>query len=265
MAEIFGYLSALFVGVTLGLIGAGGSILAVPVLVYLLGVAPVRATGYSLFIVGITSLVGALQYIRRDELNLRTGLRFAIPACAAVLLDRWLIVPALPEQLFTLGDFRVTKDPAIMVFFAVIMLLSAFSMIRPGGKMPDGEATQRQNSMKLPVLGFGVGLVTGLVGAGGGFLIIPALVLLAGLAMKEAVGTSLLIIAINSLVGFSGDLAGGGIDWRLLAHFTAFAVAGIVFGSYLTRFIPGRKLKPAFGYFVLIMGVYILLREFGVF
>lgn len=259
---VLGYLGALAIGVVLGLIGGGGSILTVPVLVYLLAIEPVIATAYSLFIVGSTSLVGAIKNIKKKLVDLRTAVVFSIPAFIAVYATRKYLVPAIPEQIFTIGDFTMTKDVAIMIFFAIIMLLASVSMIR--GRKENGNGEEKEVSYNYPMIileGAVVGVLTGIVGAGGGFLIIPALVLLAKLPMKRAVATSLLIIAIKSLIGFIGDVENLDIDWQFLLSFTAVSVVGIFLGIWLNKFIEGDKLKKSFGWFVLIMGVYIIFKE----
>ncbi|GHB68583.1 UPF0721 transmembrane protein [Persicitalea jodogahamensis] len=262
--SILGYLSSVLIGVSLGLIGGGGSILTVPVLVYLIGLNPVLSTAYSLFVVGTTSLVGSFTYMKKRLVNYRAALVFAVPSFVTVFLTRKFIVPAIPDPVFTLGDFTLQKGAGIMGLFALIMLAAAFSMIRQRKDASD-ESESSEVSFNLPLIaleGAAVGLLTGLVGAGGGFLIIPALVLLAKIPMKMAVGTSLLIIAAKSLIGFLGDLGQQAIDWHFLTVFTLLSISGIFLGSYLTRFISGEKLKRVFGWFVLGMAAVILWKEF---
>lgn len=263
MTTFFGFLAAVFIGVTLGLIGGGGSILTVPALVYLVGVAPVPATAYSLFIVGLTALVGAVVYMRKGLVSYRTALVFGIPSFIAVFFTRSFIVPAIPPELFSLGGWTVTRDIGIMLLFAVLMIAASVSMIRKSRREESGQEIQYNYPM-IFIEGLVVGVLTGLVGAGGGFLIIPALVVLARLPMKLAVGTSLLIIAVKSLVGFTGDMITMPIDWSFLALFSVFAVTGIILGSWLTRYVSGARLKPAFGWFTLAMGVYIIGREIAI-
>ncbi len=329
---IAGYIAAIIIGFTLGLIGGGGSILTVPVLVYMLHINPVLATAYSLFVVGVSSTVGAFNYMKKGLLNYKTAIIFAVPSFIAVFLTRKFLVPAIPEQLFSigkldittevlfilililamifvsllslnrifqgnkkhiktfllvtpaaimvflvrqflipripdnlivLGDFTLSRDMGIMLFFAVIMLLAGLSMIRKNkseenDKEPSGII---YNYPMIVVEGAIIGTITGIVGAGGGFLIIPALVLLARLPMKMAIGTSLLIIAVKSLAGFLGDLSNQSIDWVFLLSFTGLAIIGIFIGTYMSRFIDNEKLKKGFGWFVLIMSVYIILKE----
>ena len=259
--QLLGYFGALLIGLVLGLIGGGGSILTVPILVYLLFLNPVTATAYSLFVVGVSALVGAIRNIQKGLVDFRTAIVFAIPAFIAVYITRKFIVPAIPEELFSVGSFIITKGIAIMLFFALVMLLASISMIRSNRDDSNGESVIQYNYPLIIVEGFVVGILTGIVGAGGGFLIIPALVLLAKLPMKKAVATSLLIIAIKSLIGFIGDVENLDIDWLFLLTFTGISVIGIFIGIYLSNFIEGKKLKKGFGWFVLIMGIYIIYKE----
>ncbi len=261
--ELLGYIGAVLMGLALGLIGGGGSILTVPILVYLFHVDAVLATAYSLFIVGLTSLIGSFSHMRLGNIHWRTALVFGIPSIIAVFLTRAYLVPALPNPLFSIGTTAISKPLAILLFFALLMVAAAYSMIRKP-KMAEGAPAVGVKFNYPLILGEGVvvGTVTGLVGAGGGFLIIPALVLLAKLPMKQAVGTSLIIIATKSLIGFTGDLRGNEvIDWNFLMIFSAIAIIGILVGSVLSKRIPNEKLKPAFGWFVLMMGLYIISKE----
>ena len=264
--EILGYIGAILMGLSLGLIGGGGSILTVPILVYLFSVDAVLATAYSLFIVGLTSMVGSVSHMRMGNIHWRTALVFGVPSIVAVFLTRAYLVPALPDALFSIGDVTVRKSLGMLVFFALLMVAAAYSMIRkPKSPLGPDERAEQAIAFNYPLIlaeGAVVGTITGLVGAGGGFLIIPALVLLAKLPMKQAVGTSLIIIAAKSLIGFTGDLRGDEvIDWKFLMIFSAIAIGGIIAGSILSKRIPNEKLKPAFGWFVLVMGIYIIGRE----
>lgn len=262
---VLGYILAVLVGVSLGLIGSGGSILTVPILVYIMGVDPVLATAYSLFIVGATALVGGIQSASLGRVDFKTVIIFGIPSIAAVYLTRAFIVPFIPENVFSVGGFEVTKPILLMLLFAAVMVAASISMIKPSknkGTESTEEVKMTYNYPMILLEGTVVGVLTGLVGAGGGFLIIPALVLLAKMPMKLAVGTSLFIIATKSLIGFTGDLKGAEvIDWTLLGIFTAASVIGIFIGILLAKKIPGEKLKTAFGWFVLVMGIYIIVKE----
>ena len=260
--EIIGYIASLIIGISLGLIGGGGSILTVPVLVYLFGVEPVLATAYSLFIVGASSLVGAWPKYKQGFVNLKTAIIFGIPSIASVFATRKFLVPAIPAELGEFAGIAITKSLLMMLLFAVLMVAASFSMIRSKPtKAAVAEGEQKFNYPMILLEGALVGILTGLVGAGGGFLIIPALVMLSKLPMKQAVGTSLLIIAAKSLIGFTGDLGTRTMDWTLLISVTALAIAGIFIGDKLSKRIDGNKLKTGFGWFVLVMGLYIIAQQ----
>ncbi len=257
-----GYAAAVLIGLSLGLTGGGGSILTVPILVYIFSLNPVLATAYSLFVVGSTSLVGSISYMQKGLVARKAALIYGLPSFIAVFLTRKLLVPAIPDPILHWGSFTLSKDMGIMVFFAAVMLAAAVSMIR--SKQKETEKAAGHHSLSYPLLavqGAVVGVVTGIVGAGGGFLIVPALVLLARLPMKTAIGTSLVIIAANSLIGFLGDVGHRAIDWVFLPGFTALSVAGIFVGSHLSGKINGNKLKQGFGWFVLLMGILIIIKE----
>ena len=256
--EYFGYLASVIIGLSLGLIGGGGSILTIPILVYLFKIDPKLATSYSLFIVGITALSGCFSHYRMGNLKIKAALFFAVPSVFSILVIREIIILKIPNLLFTINDFQVTKNFLIMIVFAVLMIAASFSMISK-----TQIRTANINYWQLATIGSVVGVITGFLGAGGGFLIIPALLFFANLPMKQAVGTSLLIILINSAVGFLGDLyIGTPIDYVFLASISSMAFIGMVIGTRLSKKIDGNKLKPVFGWFVLVMGIYIIIKEF---
>lgn len=259
--HIAGYLAAVLIGVSLGLIGGGGSILTVPVLVYLFGINPLLSTSYSLFVVGSTSLVGAFNNYRKGLVSIKTAFLFGLSSITTVFLTRKFIIPAIPKNIAEIGGFTITESMFTMVLFAILMVIASISMIRNGSMKENVINNKKINLAKLLVYGTAIGFVTGLLGAGGGFLLIPTLVLLVKLPMKEAVGTSLLIIALNSLIGFTGDLGHFSMDWKFLLTITAIAVVGIFSGGVLAKKIPGEKLKKGFGWFVLLMGLYIIGKE----
>ena len=261
ITEILGYVGAFVVGLVLGLTGGGGSIITVPVMVYLMSVNPVTATAYSLFVVGTTSSIGAFQNYRRKLVDFKTAFIFALPAFTVVYLTRRYLVPAIPDILFNINDFEITKNRFVMLFFATIMFLASFSMIKKRKNIVISADENTLKSIELVLIGVGVGLLTGIIGAGGGFLIIPALVLLAKLPMKMAIGTSLLIVTVNSLIGFTGDLQSRAIDWPFLLLFTGISIVGIIVGVYSTKYISGSHLKRGFGWFTLIMAIYIVFKE----
>lgn len=330
-------------GASLGLVGGGGSLLTVPVLVYLMGISPSQATSESLFVVGMVSLLGALRSMRKGQLSYRTALLFALPsftavwltrhflvphmpevlfsvkgrdltsdiafavsliagvlfaaflllraemrehrsakrvvalmlpAAATVFILRQFLIPRLPDQIFLLQGFSITRDRGLMLLFAAIMLAAAWAMLRnakPASLNADtGETNTDLDSpektvhpalLRLSSQGLLVGLVTGLVGAGGGFLIVPALVLLADLPMRRAVGTSLLIITINSLVGFASHAAQAPTDWNRLLLFTGLAMIGMWLGARLADRLPNRLLRSGFAYGVMALACVILVRE----
>lgn len=257
---VSGYFLALLVGVSLGLIGSGGSILTVPILVYILTVNPVLATAYSLFVVGSTALVGGLRNAFNKNVDFSIVWIFGIPSLIAAYLVRAFVIPAIPDVVFSAGTVLITKSLLLMVLFAVVMLTASVRMIKSGNS---GTITANidVSYSKLVILGLLIGVLAGAVGAGGGFLIIPALVFLAHMPMKKAVGTSLFIIAIQSLAGFMGDVGQSNIDWPFLLVFTLMSVIGIFIGIAFSNKIPGEKLKTGFGWFVLAMGIYILIKE----
>lgn len=275
--EILGYAGALMIGLSLGLIGGGGSILTVPVLVYLIGLNPVLSTAYSLFIVGLTSLVGSYKFYKNKLVSIKTAVVFGLPSILAVYVTRRYIVPAIPDNLFSVGELLVTKNLMVMLLFAALMVFASISMIRKKKNSPptDDNADLEVNlavpnvPLSKPKFNYGgilaeglvVGTLTGLVGAGGGFLIIPALVLFSKLDMRMAVGTSLLIIAAKSLLGFLGDVANMEINWLFLAIFSSISIAGIFIGTFLSTKIHADKLRTSFGWFVLVMGIYIIAKE----
>lgn len=260
--EVTGYFLAVLVGISLGLIGSGGSILSVPVLVYIMAVNPVIATAYSLFIVGTSALVGGIKKAISREVDFKTVGVFGVPSIIAVFLTRSYLVPNIPEVLFSAGRFEFTKPIAIMVLFAIVMIMSALKMIRSNGGEKQQQASIKNKYLKIVLQGLIIGIIAGTVGAGGGFLIIPALVLLVRMPMKIAVGTSLFIVALQSLIGFTGDLFHNNpMDWSLLFLFTLCSVMGTFIGTYLSKKLSGEKLKEGFGWFVLLMGVYIIAKE----
>lgn len=263
LTEIFGYIGALVVGLVLGLIGGGGSILTVPILVYFLGFNPIVATAYSLFVVGSTALVGTFRNIKHNQIDFKTAIVFAIPSIITVYMVRSLVIPNLPEVIFSIGDFKFTNSLFIMLLFAFIMLLAGWSMIRAKEILNDNAIKKFDNNhyFTIGTQAIGIGVLAGLVGAGGGFLIVPALVLLVKLPIKKAISTSLFIIAIQSLIGFLGDLKTLTIDWKFLLTFTAISILGIFIGLALSKKISAKQLKKGFGYFTIAMAIYIIYKE----
>lgn len=260
--EIIGYAASVLIGISLGLIGGGGSILTVPVLVYLFGIDALLATEYSLFIVGVSSAVGSVSYFKKGLVDFKVALIFGLPSVISIFLTRIYLLPLIPEELLNVKSFTVTKNIFLLLIFAMLMILASYKMI----KNQASENTNRNDFNKkkgLLVVGQGtiVGILTGLVGAGGGFMIIPALVNLLKVPVKTAIGTSLVIISLNSLIGFSSSIGSTKIEWNVLISISAIAIIGIIIGSQISKKIDGKKLKPAFGWFILVMGIYIIAKE----
>lgn len=263
MLIILGYILAVAVGLTLGLLGGGGSILSVPILVYCFSLEPIEATTYSLFIVGAASVAGTFKYLDDKMISFPAFILFGIPSVAAMFITRRFLIHEMPETLFSLGNFAVSKDLFVILLFALIMIIASRFMIK--GRDCDCEEELKWKDVNIfitIILGLGTGFLTSLVGAGGGFIIIPVLIHFFKMPMKRAVGTSLCIIMINSLIGFSGDVSANVyIDWLFLMKFTGLTVVGIFLGIYLSHKITGGKLKPIFGWFVLLMGILIITKE----
>ena len=258
--EILGYIGALLIGIVLGITGGGGSILTVPVLVYVLGYNPIIATAYSLFIVGTTSAFGSIQNFKKGLVVPKTAFLFAIPSVVGVFLTRKFIVPRLPDTVFYFGSVQLSKGTFLMLLFAIVMFFASYSMLKNSKEIEIVEG-KNKNVFFIIIQLFLVGILIGLIGAGGGFLIVPALLKIAKLPMKKAIATSLLIITINSLIGFLGDLESTVIDWTFLLLFASVSVIGIFIGLHIQNFINEKYLKKLFGIFVLIMSIFIIYKE----
>ena len=263
--ELLGFFGAFIVGLILGLIGSGGSILSVPILVYLFGINPVTATAYSLFIVGTTSLIGSIKNIRNKLINYSSTLLFSFSAVITVYLTRKYLIHLIPETIINTDLIFLNKDQLIMMLFSLLMLVAGFLMIKRTPKTIVGlkqTKTIAPNKFLIFAEGSLIGFLTGLIGAGGGFIIIPILVILSDLRMKTAIATSLAIISLKSLIGFIGDVQNLDIDWLFLITFTLISVIGIFIGQMFSQKVEDNKLKMVFGVFVILIGVVILLIEF---
>ncbi len=261
ISQVIGYILAVFVGMTLGILGSGGSILSVPILVYVMGIEPTLATAYSLFVIGSTSLVGGIHKAKQKLVDFNKVVLFGIPAVISVFVTRKILVPRIPDVVFSTENFTLTKSIFIMVVFAFVMIFASARMIQPL-KAKIVTNTENLNYYKIVIMGILIGLVSGFVGAGGGFLIVPTLLFFAKTPMKMAVGTSLYIVAAQSLIGFTGDiLSNQFIDWKLLELFTLASIIGIFIGNFISKKVADEKLKIGFGWFVLGMGIYIIIKE----
>ena len=259
--EIIGYFGAFLTGVVIGLFGGGGSILAVPIFVYLFKLNPILATSYSMFVVGFSATIGTIINIKKKLIEYNTAIIFIIPALISVFLTRRFVIPNLPDVIASLGSFVFTKDMGLMLLFSFIILLSAFFMMKKSRTKIASNLKRDINYSLLVLIGLGVGLLTGLVGAGGGFIIVPALVLFARLEIKQAVATSLIIITFNSLIGFTTDLTFLNIDWYFLISFTMFSVSGIFLGTHLSTLVKESTLKTNFARFMVLMALVIIFKE----
>lgn len=263
---IAGCIAFLIIGLILGLIGGGGSILGVPILVYVMGYSADKATSYSLFIVGATSLVGAITYLRKGNISVESILQFAIASLVTVFCVRKFIMPNIPSVISFSGT-EISKHMLIMVLFSLLILASSISMIKKRTYNRINEVKWDEfakSPLGLPfviILGITVGFITGFVGAGGGFIIVPVLIFFLRLNFKKAIGTSLCIIALNSLIGFTGNIDHQKIDWFMLIIISAICIVGILLGSLLSSKVSSHKLKPAFGWFTLVVGLFVLIKE----
>ncbi|WP_238387123.1 sulfite exporter TauE/SafE family protein [Sphingobacterium olei] len=262
MMIILGILLAIAVGITLGLVGSGGSILTVPIFVYIMGVDPVLATTYSLFAIGVTSFLGGVRGFITRTVDIKKVLTFGVPSLLMVYITRMFILPLVPDVLI-IGPYAIHQNNALMVLFALVMLGASVSMIIRHDERVEYKSEREVSGGEITAAGGAVGLVTGLVGTGGGFLIIPALVNFFRMPIKRAVSTSLVIIAVNSFFGLLGDLEKFHVvDWQVLLSYTVTVIAGMFAGFSISKGVDGSRLKVIFGYLVLFVGIYILLAEF---
>ena len=258
--ESIGFFGAFLTGIVIGLFGGGGSILAVPIFVYLFKLNPVIATSYSMFVVGSSAAIGTLINIKKKLIEYKTAVVFTLPALVSVFLTRRFLIPNIPDTLLSFESFDITKEMGLMLFFSSIIILSSILMIRNSLGVAT-KTTTKKNYGLLIFIGLGVGVLTGLLGAGGGFIIVPALVMFARLTIKQAVATSLIIITFNSIIGFSSDVFLLKIEWNFLTLFTALSVAGIFIGTYISSFVRESTLKINFARFMIVMAAVIIFKE----
>ena len=267
MLTIIGYLAMALVGVTLGLIGAGGSILTVPILVYLFEADATVATADSMGIVAVSAAIALVSYWRQGKVNLDSAIKFIPASMVGVFAARTFILPRIPDVVLSTPNFVLGKDQVILSSFALLMLAAARAMLKSSSNpTPDLATNAAATNTKLLtaktiLTAFMVGVVTGFVGAGGGFLIIPALVNLLRVPMTTAVGTSLLIIAINTAAGFLSSISQYPPDWIQLGTLTMISTIFAVYSSKFSQRVPQDKLKNAFGWFIVVVGVFIILKQ----
>ena len=259
--DIIGFFGAFLTGIVIGLFGGGGSILAVPIFVYFFKLNPVLATSYSMFVVGSSAAVGTIININKKLIAYKTALIFTLPALVSVYMTRRFLIPNIPDILFSFKDFDITKKMVLMLFFSFVIIISSVLMM----KKPITESITKTPSQKnyglLIVIGLAVGILTGLIGAGGGFIIVPALVVFAKTTIKQAVATSLIIITFNSIIGFSSDLSFFKIEWDFLILFTALSISGTLIGTYISSFVRESTLKTNFARFMIVMAAVIIFKE----
>jgi uncharacterized membrane protein YfcA len=258
---LLGYFLAIVVGIILGVLGSGGSILSVPVLVYIMKIEPVLATTYSLFTVGATALIGGIQKAKQNLVDFKKVFLFGIPALAMVFITRKYLLPLIPETINIFGETSFSKSMLIMVVFSIVLIYASYRMIKPFNPNDTIETT-KINYSYIVIKSLFIGLIAGVVGAGGGFLFIPALIVLAKTPVKVAMGTSLFIVALQCLLGFFGGINNQVIDWSLLSIFVLCSIIGVFIGGFIAKRISSEHLKKGFGYFVLTMGLVILFKEF---
>lgn len=257
--DIVGILATILMGLALGVFGGGGSILTVPILVYLFKIDPLQATFYSLIIVGSSALFGMYWYSTKHLVEYKKGIIFSIPSLLTISLIRYFLLPSLPNTLFVFMDKPITKNLFIMLFFSLAMSIAAIKMMSSKTEILESSAPRKK---QLVFYGFLVGVVTGFAGAGGGFLIVPALVFMAKLPMKKAVGTSLGIIFLNSLIGVLADQKSfAQTDNAFLFKIMALSFVGVIAGKFIADKVDGQTLRPIFGKFILVVGVFIFIQQ----
>lgn len=259
--HIIGYLLALLAGISIGMMGSGGSILTVPILVYIMHIEPILATAYSLFIVGTSAAAGSIRNIRKKQVNFKIVCSFGLASILSVFFTRTYLLPLIPASIELNNNSVISKSNFIMIIFALVMLAATAKMLRPSKKEILTQDETDVNFLSLTIQGSLIGLIAGSVGAGGGFLIVPTLVFFAYLPMKKAIGTSITIVAIQSLIGFTGDLLVQDIQWNIVLIFTAVSIIGVFIGMRWANKVSDKLLKQIFGWFVLAMAIFILLKE----
>lgn len=264
LSLIFGYTLAISVGLTMGIMGSGGSILTLPIFVYLFHIEPIHALDYSLFTISIISLIGSIGHVYKKEIDFKTTALFILPSLLAVYITKQYILPSIPDS-FSLHQNSISKDQIIMSFFSILILVSAFAMLKKRNNINRSRRVPNPIAL-LIIIGFITGLLTGLVGAGGGFIIVPALVLLMKINIKQATAASLFIITINATFGLLSNFKHlDQINWTILIIFTGITLIGLMIGFQLKTKLKPENLKVVFGYFIGAIGIVIAGTEISQF
>ncbi len=261
--HILGYLGALLTGFVLGLLGGGGALLSIPVLVYMFKIEASVATGYSLLLVGIAALSGAVQNVRKKWVDYDAALYYGIPSVITVYTVRRYVMPNLPKTILQIGTYTLDKNHLILFILSAVMFIAAYKMITSNStQASEVQPKQRSHYLQLILYAVLIGAFLGLVGTGGGFLMVPALIYFANVPTKKAIGTSLVLVTVNSFIGFLGDIGShNAFDWQFLLTFSAFSVTGVFIGHYVAAFIHNDKLKSYFGWFILAVAIFIIVKE----
>lgn len=259
---VAGLIISLIIGLVLGLVGGGGSILTVPLVHYFFGESMLSATTYSLFVVAVASGIGSIQRIKQGEIDFKLGILFVIPSMLVAFSIRRFLLPLLPEQI-QIRTFEISQDHVITFALLIVLFYTAIKSLVGRNKL----TTKPVGITSVMIFGAFTGFLSGIIGAGGGFIIVPILVRM-GLEIKKAISTSLFIISIQSFIALSGDMLNpaiknaGGINWELLLLITIITIAGVFIGTYLHRFFSGDYLRKLFSYILLAVSIGIIIKLF---
>ena len=257
---ILGYIGAILTGLVLGLLGGGGAAVSIPILVYAFHVPSSTATGYSLLIVGFTALLGTIQNVRMGLVKYRALIRCGLPALVSIYVMRRFLIHSIPATFFTLGGFKLTKDGFILLLLAFFMAMVARNMIYAA--KPDKKEAKQTPYISILIQSIFIGLFTGMVGAGGGFLLIPLLLASEPMEFRNATATSLMLVTLNSFIGFVGDMQSNNvIDWPFLLSFLGCSIAGVIIGIQVAHRIDNKKLRLVFGYAMMGIAIFIIVKE----
>lgn len=260
LIAILGYIGAILTGLVLGLLGGGGAAVSIPILVYAFNVPPSLATGYSLLIVGFTALLGTVQNLRQGLVRYKALVRCGLPALISIYIMRRFLIHSIPATFFTLYGFKLTKDTFILLLLAFFMAMVARNMI--SAAKPDKKEVKQTPYISVLFQSIFIGLFTGMVGAGGGFLLIPLLLASEPMEFRNATATSLTLVTLNSFIGFAGDVQSNiVINWPFLLSFLGCSIAGVIIGIRIAHRIDNKKLRQIFGYAMMGIAIFIVIKE----